>query len=59
MEQRLKIKQTATGYWTVQRGGVDLRGAMTRRGAEAERELMERLRRRSPRRAAVPAAARP
>ena len=56
MEQQLKIKQTATGYWTVQRGEVHLRGAMTRRGAEAERELMERLRRRSPRRAAAAAA---
>jgi hypothetical protein len=59
MEQRLKIKQTATGYWTVQRGEVHLRGATTRRGAEAERELMERLKRRGPRRAAAPAPARP
>ena len=31
MQQRLKIKQTSTGYWTVQRGDVHLRGAMTRR----------------------------
>ena len=59
MEQRLTIKQTATGYWTVQRGDVQLRGAMTRRAAEAERDLLERLRRRSLRRAGTaPAAAR-
>ena len=58
MQQRLKIKQTATGYWAVQRGDVHLRGAMTRRGAEAERDLLERLQRRTPRRAGTVAAAR-
>jgi hypothetical protein len=49
--QRLTIKQTATGYWSVQHGAVHLVGAMTRKGAEAERDLLMRLRRRSVRRA--------
>jgi len=49
--QRVTIKQTATGYWTVQRGAVHLSGAMTRKGAEAERELMKRLSRSRVRRA--------
>jgi hypothetical protein len=48
--EQLTIKQTATGYWTVRRGSVDLAGAMTRQGAEAERELRRRLRKRAPRR---------
>ncbi|MCW2971146.1 MAG: hypothetical protein JWO23_2273 [Solirubrobacterales bacterium] len=48
---QLTIKKTATGYWTVQRGAVHLGGSMTRKGAEAERELLKRLRRRSVRRA--------
>lgn len=49
--ERLTVKQTATGYWVVQRGGVHLAGAVTRKGAEAERDLLERLRERSRRRA--------
>jgi hypothetical protein len=49
-DERLTIKQTATGYWTVQRGAVHLAGASTLRGAEAERELLKRLDRRSVRR---------
>jgi len=48
--ERLKIKQTATGYWVVERGSVQLAGATTRRGAEAERDLVHRLRDRSVRR---------
>ena len=48
--QRLKIKQTATGYWVVERGAVQLAGAMTRQAAEAERDLLNRLRDRSVRR---------
>jgi hypothetical protein len=46
----LTIEQTPTGYWSVQRGGRHLAGSMTRRGAEAERDLMLRLGRRSVRR---------
>ena len=49
--EELTIKQTATGYWTVQRGKVHIAGSMTRRGAEAERELLKRLGGRSVRRA--------
>ena len=44
--ERLTIKQTSTGYWTVQRGTTHIAGAMTRKGAEAERELCRRLSRR-------------
>jgi hypothetical protein len=46
----LTIKQTATGYWVVQRGSVPLAGAMTRQAAEAERDLRDRLHNRSVRR---------
>lgn len=50
---KLTIKQTATGYWTVQRGGVQLAGAMTRSGAEREREMLRRLSMSCDRRAGV------
>jgi hypothetical protein len=49
-QERLTIKQTSTGYWVVQRGGVHLAGALTREAAEAELRLLERLRARGPRR---------
>jgi hypothetical protein len=42
-DQQLSIKQTRTGYWSVQRGSVQLSSSMTRKGAEAERELLSRL----------------
>jgi hypothetical protein len=48
--ERLTVRRTATGYWVVQRGSVSLAGALTRAAAEAERELLERLRERSRRR---------
>jgi hypothetical protein len=48
--RRLTIKQTSTGYWVVQRDGVSVAGAMTRKAAEAERELLRRLGDRSLRR---------
>ena len=54
--ESLTIRQTATGYWTVQREGKDVAGSMTQRGAEAERELMLRLSRRSVRRTGARAA---
>ena len=41
--EQLTIKQTPTGYWSVQRGATHLSGAPTRKGAEAERELLRRL----------------
>ncbi|HTQ68085.1 MAG TPA: hypothetical protein VMI13_05290 [Solirubrobacteraceae bacterium] len=40
---QLTIKQTPTGYWTVQRGATQLAGAATRKGAESERELLRRI----------------
>jgi hypothetical protein len=40
---QLTIKQTSTGYWTVQQGGVQVAGAMTRTAAEREREMLRRL----------------
>ena len=49
-KEPLTIKQTATGYWVVQRGAVHLAGAITREAAEAERQLLERLRDRDGRR---------
>lgn len=42
--KQLTIKQTATNYWVVQRGSVHLAGAMTRKAAEAERDMLNRLR---------------
>jgi hypothetical protein len=49
--EQLTIRQTPTGYWTVQRGATHLTGAATRKGAEAERELLRRLSRRTVKRA--------
>jgi hypothetical protein len=51
--EQLTIKRTRTGYWSVQRGSVHVAGAMTRKGAEAERELLRRLRSRAVRRTNV------
>jgi hypothetical protein len=51
---RLTVRQTQTGYWTVQRGSVHVAGSMTRRGAEAERDMLVRLGRRNVRRAVRP-----
>jgi hypothetical protein len=49
--ERLEIRQTATGYWTVQRGEKQLAGAMTREAAEREREMLRRLSERTLKRA--------
>lgn len=46
-DEQLTVKQTATGYWVVQSGSEHISGAVTRQAAEAERELMRRLRRRT------------
>jgi hypothetical protein len=48
---QLTIRQTATGWWTVQRGRIELAGAMTRAGAERELELLRHLAECSTRRA--------
>ena len=57
--ERLTIRQTATGYWVVQQAGTHLASAMTRKGAEAERELLNRLRARKLRRVSREAEHRP
>jgi hypothetical protein len=44
MQAELTVEQTATGYWTVQRAGILVAGAMTREAAEREREMLLRLR---------------
>jgi hypothetical protein len=44
----LTVKQTATGYWVVQSGDVELRGAITQEAAEAERATLVALRERAP-----------
>ena len=43
----LSIKETATGYWVIQSGDVELSGAITRAGAEAECEVVRGIRRRA------------
>jgi hypothetical protein len=53
-DEQLTIRQTRTGYWSVQRGSVHLAGAMTRKGAESELELLRRLGKRRVRRTARP-----
>jgi len=57
-DTQLTIKQTATGWWTVQRGRIHLAGAMTRDGAERELELLRRLGQSTQRRAGEREAAR-
>jgi hypothetical protein len=54
LDEQLIIKQTRTGYWSIQRGSVHLSGAMTRKAAEAEREMLRRLSARQVRRTARP-----
>jgi len=53
-QEQLTIKQTRTGYWSVRRGSTHIVGAMTRKGAEAEQELLSRLGSRTDRRAERP-----
>lgn len=50
--EQLTITQTPTGYWSVRRGATHITGAMTRKGAEAEREMLCRLSARRERRSA-------
>jgi hypothetical protein len=46
-DKQLTVRQTPTGYWVVQSGSEQISGAVTRQAAEAERDLMRRLRRRT------------
>jgi hypothetical protein len=57
-DEQLTVKQQARTYWVVERGSHEIAGGPTRQVAEAERELVRRLRlrteqmrRSSPRRA--------
>jgi hypothetical protein len=45
--EQLTVKRTAHNYWVVQSGSDAVAGGITRQAAEAERELMRRLRRRT------------
>lgn len=42
--EKLTVKRSASNYWVVQSGAVEIAGAVTREAAEAERELTRRLR---------------
>ncbi|HUA73818.1 MAG TPA: hypothetical protein VL988_03590 [Solirubrobacteraceae bacterium] len=46
-DQQLTVKQKARTYWVVERGRDEIAGGLTRQAAEAERELVRRLRRRT------------
>lgn len=46
-DQQLTVKRATTNYWVVESGAEEISGAVTRQAAEAERELMRRLRRRT------------
>jgi hypothetical protein len=46
-EPQLSVKRAATNYWVVSSGSEQVAGAVTRQAAEAERELVRRLRRRT------------
>jgi hypothetical protein len=43
----LTVKQQARTYWVVERGSHEIAGGPTRQAAEAERELVRRLRSRT------------
>ena len=45
--EQLTVKRTARNYWVVQSGHNAVAGGVTRQAAEAERELVRRLRRRT------------
>lgn len=45
--EQLTVKQKTPNHWVVQRGSDEIAGGLTRQAAEAERELMRRLRQRT------------
>ena len=45
--EELSVKETNTGYWVIQSGNVELCGAITRAAAEAECEILRRIRARA------------
>jgi hypothetical protein len=42
--EELSVRQTATGYWVIQSGEIELSGAITRKAAEAECEVLRQIR---------------
>jgi hypothetical protein len=46
-DEPLTVKQQARTYWVVERGSHEIAGGPTRQAAEAERELVRRLRSRT------------
>jgi hypothetical protein len=46
-DEQLTVRQASSNYWVVQSGTAEISGAVTRQAAEAERELMRRLRQRA------------
>jgi hypothetical protein len=46
-DKQLTVRQTSRNYWVVQSGAAEISGGVTRQAAEAERELMRRLRQRT------------
>jgi hypothetical protein len=46
-DEQLIVKQKARTYWVVEREWHEIAGGPTRQAAEAERELVRRLRRRT------------
>ncbi len=45
--EQLTVRQASSNYWVVRSDGEQIAGAVTRQAAEAERELVSRLRRRA------------
>ncbi|HXP28906.1 MAG TPA: hypothetical protein VN804_04070 [Solirubrobacteraceae bacterium] len=45
--EQLTVKQASSNYWVVRSGDDQIGGGVTRQAAEAERELVSRLRRRA------------
>ncbi|HEV2975705.1 MAG TPA: hypothetical protein VGX69_12055 [Solirubrobacteraceae bacterium] len=45
--EQLTVRQSSRNYWVVRSGGNELSGGITRQAAEAERELVRRLRQRA------------
>jgi hypothetical protein len=43
----LSVGQTPTGYWVIKSGDIELSGAITRAAAEAECEVLRRIRERA------------
>jgi hypothetical protein len=45
--EKLSVRQTPTGYWVITSGEIELSGAITRAAAEAECDVLRRIRERA------------